>query len=293
MTSIRHNPEPATLPGRRLPRRRPRGDPRRRLEPYDAHRHRPPGRGQPDDALPPLARHPDPARRPDDPRVGRRRRRPPAPATASDGDAARPDRTRRSSRPSQALRANALLRRIVDVDPEVLLPYLLDRRGRSQEMVADALAALIAEGQQDGTIRRGDPVVLARCARAGRPRLHALRAHHVRRRRRRDADVAHLDAELDAARREVPRAMTEQQRSTSASPTSPSPPTSWSSASASPAPESRSTPPAAGSSWSRSTPTTSPSAPAAGAPSWCTAACATWPRARSTSPTRAPSSAAS
>ena len=31
---------------------------------------------------------------------------------------------------------DALLRRIVDVDPEVLLPYLLDRRGRSQEMVA-------------------------------------------------------------------------------------------------------------------------------------------------------------
>ena len=67
-----------------------------------------------------------------------------------------------SSRPSQSLRANALLRRIVDVDPEVLLPYLLDRRGRSQEMVADALAELIAQGQQEKTIRRGDPVVLAR-----------------------------------------------------------------------------------------------------------------------------------
>src|SRR3954454_22501796 len=32
----------------------------------------------------------------------------------------------------QSLRANELLRRIVDVDPEILLPYLLDRRGRSQ-----------------------------------------------------------------------------------------------------------------------------------------------------------------
>src|SRR3954462_7911522 len=51
----------------------------------------------------------------------------------------------------QALRANALLRRIVDVDPEVLLPYLLDRRGRSQEMVSDALASLIAEGQEEKT----------------------------------------------------------------------------------------------------------------------------------------------
>ena len=62
----------------------------------------------------------------------------------------------------QALRANALLRRIVDVDPEVLLPYLLDRRGRSQEMVADAPRRLIAQGQREKSIRRGDPVVLAR-----------------------------------------------------------------------------------------------------------------------------------
>ena len=62
----------------------------------------------------------------------------------------------------QALRANDLVRRIVDVDPEVLLPYLLDRRGRSQEFVADATAALIAEGQRDGSIRRGDPTTMAR-----------------------------------------------------------------------------------------------------------------------------------
>ena len=62
----------------------------------------------------------------------------------------------------QALRENALLRRIIDVDPEVLLPYLLDRRGRSQEMVAEGLAALVAEGQRDGSVRAGDPVVLAR-----------------------------------------------------------------------------------------------------------------------------------
>ena len=33
----------------------------------------------------------------------------------------------------RALRADELLRRIIDLDPEVLLPYLLDRRGRSQE----------------------------------------------------------------------------------------------------------------------------------------------------------------
>jgi len=96
----------------------------------------------------------------------------------------------------QSLRANALLRRIVDVDPEVLLPYLLDRRGRSQEMVADALAALIAQGQKEKSIRRGDPVVLARSLVLA---CHGftLSAHTMSEDGTRDADVAHLDAELD------------------------------------------------------------------------------------------------
>jgi AcrR family transcriptional regulator len=96
----------------------------------------------------------------------------------------------------QSLRANALLRRIVDVDPEVLLPYLLDRRGRSQEMVADALGSLIAEGQGDGSIRGGDPVVLARSLVLA---CHGftLSAHTMSEDGDREADVSHLDAELD------------------------------------------------------------------------------------------------
>src|SRR3954471_13630735 len=101
----------------------------------------------------------------------------------------------------QALRANALLRRIVDVDPEVLLPYLLDRRGRSQEMVADALAGLIAQGQRERTIRRGDPVVLARSLVLA---CHGftLSAHTMSDptddQVGRDADVSPLDSELHA-----------------------------------------------------------------------------------------------
>src|SRR4051812_48787212 len=96
----------------------------------------------------------------------------------------------------QALRANALLRRIVDVDPEVLLPYLLDRRGRSQEMVSDALASLIAEGQEQKTIRRGDPVVLARSLVLA---CHGftLSAHTMSDDGSRETDLAPLDAELD------------------------------------------------------------------------------------------------
>ncbi len=100
----------------------------------------------------------------------------------------------------QALRENALLRRIIDVDPEVLLPYLLDRRGRSQEMVAEGLAALVAEGQQDGSVRAGDPVVLARslvlAAHGFTLSAHTM-VDTVDPGAARDADVSALDAELE------------------------------------------------------------------------------------------------
>ena len=99
----------------------------------------------------------------------------------------------------QALRDNALLRRIVDVDPEVLLPYLLDRRGRSQEMVAEALAGMIEQGQREKTIRRGDPVVLARSLVLA-CHVFTLSAHTMSAptddQSSRDADVSHLDSEL-------------------------------------------------------------------------------------------------
>lgn len=61
-----------------------------------------------------------------------------------------------------ALRENDLFRRIVDVDPELLLPYLLDRRGRSQDAVLDLVADRITEAQAEGGLRHGDPVLLAR-----------------------------------------------------------------------------------------------------------------------------------
>lgn len=61
-----------------------------------------------------------------------------------------------------ALRADPLLRRIVDVDPHTLLPYLLDRRGRSQDLLAGLLAGAIAAAQRSGALRAGDPALLAR-----------------------------------------------------------------------------------------------------------------------------------
>jgi len=62
----------------------------------------------------------------------------------------------------RALRDNELFVRIVELDPDLMLPYLLHRRGRSQEALVEILAAEIASGQASGAIRTGDPVLMAR-----------------------------------------------------------------------------------------------------------------------------------
>lgn len=62
----------------------------------------------------------------------------------------------------QALRDNDLFVRIVELDPELLLPYLLSRRGRSQQALTEVLAAEIAAGQHEGSVRAGDPLTMSR-----------------------------------------------------------------------------------------------------------------------------------
>ncbi len=62
----------------------------------------------------------------------------------------------------RALRDNELFVRIVELDPDLMLPYLLSRRGRSQEAVIEILAAEIESGQEAGTIRDGNAVLMAR-----------------------------------------------------------------------------------------------------------------------------------
>jgi AcrR family transcriptional regulator len=62
----------------------------------------------------------------------------------------------------RALRDNELFVRIVELDPDLMLPYLLHRRGRSQEALIEILVAGIAAGQESGSVRAGDPVLMAR-----------------------------------------------------------------------------------------------------------------------------------
>jgi AcrR family transcriptional regulator len=62
----------------------------------------------------------------------------------------------------QALRANPLFQKIVDVDPELLLTYLLQRRGRTQDVLLDLLVEQVEAGQEASDIRSGDPQAIAR-----------------------------------------------------------------------------------------------------------------------------------
>lgn len=85
------------------------------------------------------------------------------------------------------LRRDPLLRRVVELDPEVLLPYLVQRRGRGQEQLADVVAGLVRVGQQAGGVRPGDPALMARTL------LLALQGPVLA---AYDDDLAALDAEL-------------------------------------------------------------------------------------------------
>jgi AcrR family transcriptional regulator len=62
----------------------------------------------------------------------------------------------------RALRDNELFVRIVELDPELLLPYLLSRRGRSQDAVLGLVEDWVRAGQKTGDVRAGDPVTIAR-----------------------------------------------------------------------------------------------------------------------------------
>jgi AcrR family transcriptional regulator len=54
-----------------------------------------------------------------------------------------------------------LFRRVIDVDPDLLLPYLTERLGSTQRIATDHVAHAIAAGHADGSIRKGDPELMA------------------------------------------------------------------------------------------------------------------------------------
>jgi AcrR family transcriptional regulator len=62
------------------------------------------------------------------------------------------------------LRGHELWRAVVDRDPELLVPYVFERMGETQRITTAVLRAEVEAGQADGSIRAGDPAVLAHAA---------------------------------------------------------------------------------------------------------------------------------
>jgi|SRR5947209_741921 len=80
-------------------------------------------------------------------------------------DAERAARRRRTARARIAatttevvrrLPTEPLFRRVLDVDPELLLPYLTDRLGTTQRLAVAHVRRMLADGQADASVRRGD-----------------------------------------------------------------------------------------------------------------------------------------
>lgn len=62
----------------------------------------------------------------------------------------------------RVLRDNELFLRIVELDPELILPYLFSRRGRSQDLILTLTEHAIRAGQEAAEVRPGNPVAIAR-----------------------------------------------------------------------------------------------------------------------------------
>lgn len=63
---------------------------------------------------------------------------------------------------TRQMRHDALFQRVIELDPELILPYLLQRRGLEQERIITGYVRAIKTGQKAGEIRDGDPATMAR-----------------------------------------------------------------------------------------------------------------------------------
>lgn len=61
---------------------------------------------------------------------------------------------------TRTLQDNALFRRVVDVDPELLVPYLVHGLGATQRLAMDVFSEAIEAGHADGSVRAGSMTTL-------------------------------------------------------------------------------------------------------------------------------------
>jgi AcrR family transcriptional regulator len=62
---------------------------------------------------------------------------------------------------ARELRRHPLMRKVLEAEPELLMPYVLGRMGGTQRVAAAVAEAEVRRGQQDGSVRAGDPRLLA------------------------------------------------------------------------------------------------------------------------------------
>ncbi|WP_007026578.1 TetR/AcrR family transcriptional regulator [Saccharomonospora iraqiensis] len=62
----------------------------------------------------------------------------------------------------RALAANPLLRTVLDRDAELLLPYIVERLGATQQLAEGVVRTLIEEGHDDGSVRPAAPAAQTR-----------------------------------------------------------------------------------------------------------------------------------
>lgn len=61
-----------------------------------------------------------------------------------------------------ALSGDPLFRTLLDLDPELVLPYIVERLGKTQRFAEGVILHLLQAGHADGSIRKGDPPAQAR-----------------------------------------------------------------------------------------------------------------------------------
>jgi AcrR family transcriptional regulator len=79
-----------------------------------------------------------------------------------DGETVRARLVRHSAGVARGLLAHPLFTRIVDTEPELLATYTFHRLGTSHRAALELVEPVVAEGQRDGSVREGEPAVLAR-----------------------------------------------------------------------------------------------------------------------------------
>ncbi len=94
------------------------------------------------------------------------------------------------------LTRHPLFLRIVDVDPELLLPYMTQRLGAFQRLVVGMLERRVTEGVADGSVTADDPAAVARTIELAL-RGFALHARAEGAEEARTAELAELRRMLD------------------------------------------------------------------------------------------------